>query len=137
MMWEINNFCDYSRQQPLSYERIASELHRNPRTIRCILYLQVKAGGVEIVKEPRPFDVSGDFLSGLGRSVVRRDGTVARKRGRKKSLFILTRKSIDTLTKNMRVDGSGRIHVDIPVTSLSQSEVLTVIEKMRKRKDRL
>lgn len=133
-MGELNNFCDYSQQQPLSYERIASVLHRNPRTIRCILYLQAKSGGVEIVKEPvRPLDISGELLTGLGHCTLKKNGEIARMRGRKRSMFILSKKSINILRKNMRVDEYGKIHVDIPVTTLSQSEVLTVIKRMRKR----
>lgn len=133
-MWKMNNCCTYQDQRSLLYEDVAHESDKNPRTTRAIMYRLVKQGKLEISKLPRPYDSFGDGLSGIGHTRIRKDGNISKLVGRKRSSFKLSRKVIAVLSKNMYEDRNGEIQIKIPITTLTNAEVLTIVYRMRNKR---
>jgi len=130
-IWEINNYCSYENQKAVIYGDAAHLLNKNERTVRAEMYYHERRGRLEIVKIPRPVAAFGVFPIF---ATIRKDGSPARQKGRRRSGFILSRKMIDVLSKCMYTDGNGEIQFKIPVTTMTQAEVLTVIQRMRKKR---
>jgi hypothetical protein len=130
-IWEINNYCSYENQKAVIYGDAAHLLNKNERTVRAEMYYHAKRGRLEIVKIPRPVAASGVFPIF---ATLRRDGIAARQKGRRRSGFILSRKMIDVLSKCMYTDGNGEIQFKIPVATMTQAEVLTIVQRMRKKR---
>lgn len=131
-MSRMNHFSDYEHQHPLLFEDVADELGKNRRTTRAEMYYHEKRGRLEIVKIPKSTHVSGTVFPFF--ATLRKDGSPAKPRGRRRSGFILSRKMIDVLSKNMYTDANGEIRIKIPIVTMTETEALTVIYRMRNKR---
>ena len=131
-MSRMNHFCDYQTQHPLLFEDVADELGKNKRTVRAEMYYHAKRGRLEIVKIPRPTNASGTVFPFF--ATLRKDGSIAKQKGRRRSGFILSRKMVDVISRNMYTDTNGEIQIKIPITTMTEAEALTVIYRMRNKR---
>jgi hypothetical protein len=132
-MWEMSGYSDYENQESLFYQDVAHETNKNELTTRAIMYRLVKQGKIEISKVPRPYDTFGDGLSGIGHTRIRKDGNISKLVGRKRSSFKLSRKAIAVLSKNMYIDESGETRIKIPVSTYTRSEVLIIVDRIKRK----